>query len=270
MTLRAFSHVNINAGDFQRSLRFYADLLGLPVTQRFAERSDTGAMLGLAPPHTNLVATLSSGPGEPAIELIEWRLPTVADRVPADAAGVRAIRVQVPDVERVVALLRDDGYDVAAEQGADVTTVAGPDGTVELVAGDRAALVGATVRVADIDASAAAYAAGLGLAPAPVTTGAAGRRTEVRVVGKRATFVIALEQDDEPVVVVPSRRADSRGYLRLAVLDDDVPAAYERALSAGGTPLTAPALFEFGAVTAHAALWYDVDGVVVEALWFLR
>ncbi|MEO3787537.1 VOC family protein [Actinocorallia sp. B10E7] len=275
MTVHGFSHININCTDLDATVGFYAGLLGMPVAKRLPVRENTGALVGLAPPHTNRVAVLSPGSGEPGMELIEWHLPTPPPPVEAPAggrlAGVAALRLTVADLEAVRGSLPE-----AEDRDGLVVTYAPEGERVELVQGDRTALQAVTVVVADLDAAARAYDAVLGIGPSPEgqrlgDDGTPFRELDLIVPAKPAPLTVTLrEYRDGLTHVVPERRADTPGALRLAFFDKDIEGAHERALTAGGTSLSAPELFYFGSLTAHAALWFDRDGVLIEVLTFLR
>jgi len=135
-------------------------------------------------------------------------------------------------------------------------------------------LVGAVVNVANLDESVTCYESSLGLSSAvhtdfPDTQAGAARSVQFSVPTKGFPFTIVLR---EPVggAVPPHvrRRSDTPGFLRLAFMDDDVDGAYTRAVRAGVVSVTPGDRFDFGSITAHAALWFDLDAVLVEVLSF--
>ena len=74
MTVSRIDHVGINTSDFDRTLAFYRDVLGLRVMSRgtFSD-ADTAALLGLESVELH-IADLDSGDGR-VVELIEYRRP---------------------------------------------------------------------------------------------------------------------------------------------------------------------------------------------------
>ncbi|MFE9096754.1 VOC family protein [Streptomyces sp. NPDC007264] len=281
MTVTGFSHVNVNCADRDASLPFYADVIGLPVAKVFPERQDTGALVGLKPPHSNRVAVLSPGRAEASIELIEWRLPdTPCDPAVAEGerlAGIAELVVTVPDPAAVRRRAEQAGHLVLPAEDPSQLLVRSPEGGwVRVRAGDRVLLAGAVVDVVDLDASVRSYAEGLGLTAGPVTevrdgAGAPYRSVDLDVPAAGAAFTITVRMfDDRRTGAAPQRRADTVGFRRLAFFDKEVEASYRRAMDLGGRPVSPPEFFEFGSLTAHAALWFDTDDVLVEVLTFVK
>ncbi|MFZ2176820.1 MAG: VOC family protein [Rhodococcus sp. (in: high G+C Gram-positive bacteria)] len=279
MSVSGFSHVNINCRDIARSLPFYSDVLGLRVAKQFPERHDTGALVGLESPHSNMVAVLSPGRGRSSIELIEWRLPDQPPEpgVPAGSrlAGVAHLVFEVPDVDVVHDAARNAGYRCAWADGEHrLLQIEGPDGSVQVTPGTEGTLLGALVDVVDLDASLRCYVDALGLTSGDTSesapaTGPGYRQVDVVVPAAVSPFVITLrEYVDGKTEAVQQRRADTPGFLRLAFFDDDVAGAHDRAVEMGSKTLSPPDFFDFGSLTAHAALWFDVDGVLIEVLSF--
>jgi glyoxylase I family protein len=74
MTVSRIDHVGINTSDFDRTLAFYRDLLGLRVLAESTHSdSETAALLGLGSVELR-IADLDSGDGR-VVELIEYRRP---------------------------------------------------------------------------------------------------------------------------------------------------------------------------------------------------
>lgn len=269
MTVTGFSHVNVNCVDIEQSLPFYADVLGVPITKQFAERVNTGQLLGLAPPHTNMVATLAPGRKRPGIELIEWRLPDTphSERAAADneVCGIVTLLFSSSDPEAVRDRAQAAGLRTRDEDSA--VEVEGPEGWVRVTHGPDAALIGAVVNVVNLDRSVRCYTESLGL---PVQSLDAQSAT-VLVPTPTEPFVISLRQvgGGAHLPALP-RRADTPGFLRLAFFDDDVDTAYGRAVKAGVRGITPANYFDFGSLRAHAALWFDPDAVLVEVLNFVK
>jgi catechol 2,3-dioxygenase-like lactoylglutathione lyase family enzyme len=74
VTVSRIDHVGINSADFDRTLAFYRDVLGLRVMSEgtFSD-TDTAALLGLESVELH-IADLDSGDGR-VVELIEYRRP---------------------------------------------------------------------------------------------------------------------------------------------------------------------------------------------------
>lgn len=269
MTITGFSHVNINCVDIEKSLPFYADVLGVPITKQFPERSNTGLLVGLQPPHTNMVATLAPGRARPGIELIEWRLPDTPHSQIADEdngiAGITQLTFTSTDPAAVAARAQTAGLPVRHSDSA--LEVKGPEGRVRVIEGPDEAMVGALVNVVDLDESIRCYTKSLGLSAEKHGQGMA----TVAVPTPTTPFLITLCQSDggaRPPEL--PRRADTPGFLRLAFFEDDVDGAYGRACEAGVRVITPGGFFDFGSLRAHAALWFDPDCVLIEVLTFIK
>jgi catechol 2,3-dioxygenase-like lactoylglutathione lyase family enzyme len=77
MTVSRIDHVGINTSDFDRTLAFYRDVLGLRLMSEDTFRdAETAALLGLESVELH-IADLDSGDGR-VVELIEYRRPTGA------------------------------------------------------------------------------------------------------------------------------------------------------------------------------------------------
>ncbi len=139
-------HVAVTSGDLDRSLRFYVDLLGLPLRARgdgfgAAELEITGIDASEV-----RWADLELASGQ-VLELIEYVDPRgTPSRPEANDPGATHISLRVPDVEAAYERLRDTGVpvrsrpvtltDPGAWRGARCFYAADPDGvTVELIQG---------------------------------------------------------------------------------------------------------------------------------------
>lgn len=268
MTVTGFSHVNVNCVDIEKSLPFYADVLGVPITKQFPERVDTGVLLGLAPPHTNMVATLAPGRKRPGIELIEWRLPdTPHSECAAEDNGIAGIvTLLFTSTDPSAVRTRAQAAGLQTRDSGSAVEVQGPEGWVRVTEGPDAALVGAVVNVVDLDESVRCYTESLGL---PVD-GRDGDSATIVAPTPTEPFAITLRQHGGAQHPALPRRADTPGFLRLAFFDDDVDATYGRAVKAGVRGITPANYFDFGSLRAHAALWFDKDEVLVEVLNFVK
>jgi len=80
VTVSRIDHVGINTSDFDRTLAFYRDLLGLRLlSEGTYSDAETAALLGLESVELH-IADLDSGDGQ-VVELIEYRLARHAHRV---------------------------------------------------------------------------------------------------------------------------------------------------------------------------------------------
>jgi len=147
--VRGLDHVSVASGDLERSLAFYAELLGIPVMQRGeAEGGEVGAITGLADGRVRF-ADLDLGDGR-VLELLEFVAPA---EPPADTSFSRAggghLSLRVESADATHAALRRAGVDVRSEpveldepgywHGARCFYATDPDGaTVEIIERPRA------------------------------------------------------------------------------------------------------------------------------------
>jgi len=143
MTIVGLDHVSVTTGDIARSLAFYRDLLGIPVSDvTELSGAEVEAITGV-PGARMLAADLDLGHGQ-VLELIEYVDGTAGVALPLDHAGSGHIGLAVRDLDALLARLRDAGVEVATEPatitepgdwfGARCMTVRDPDGVaVELV-----------------------------------------------------------------------------------------------------------------------------------------
>jgi catechol 2,3-dioxygenase-like lactoylglutathione lyase family enzyme len=104
-------HVNIVAGDLERMVAFYRDVLGLRETKRVTISGEwVAATVGLRDVHADVVyLDLSSGP---RIELIRYNRPPMnrpAGVELPNAPGLRHIAFRVDDIDALVARLAAAG-----------------------------------------------------------------------------------------------------------------------------------------------------------------
>jgi catechol 2,3-dioxygenase-like lactoylglutathione lyase family enzyme len=164
---RRFLHVNLNCSDLEVTERVYGDLLGLKVRMRTdPEVPVNGDILGIdSETYCASVFLYDSRGGRAgcALEAIEFRSPPLArdDCTDPVRPGIRAVRLEVADVDAAAAALRRAGLVV----GDPVDGLAGvartvlatdPDGVViELTESpDRGGAQFNGIRVAAIDAEA--------------------------------------------------------------------------------------------------------------------
>ena len=145
MTATGLHHVGVTVADLDRSLRFYRDLLGVPVRERTEEAGgDVATITGLPDAHVR-IADLELGDGR-VIELVEYAAPAgspLAQRT-CDPGSVH-LALAVADVDATAARLRTAGVVLRSDPvtlddagphwtGARVVYAVDPDGvTVELL-----------------------------------------------------------------------------------------------------------------------------------------
>jgi len=136
-------HVSVTSGDLDRSLRFYADVLGLRLRARGEQRGGDFAITGLAAAEVRW-ADLEFECGG-VLELIEYLAPAgTATRPAPNDPGATHIALRVRDADAAFARLREAGVSVRSEpttiespgawNGARAFYAVDPDGvTVELI-----------------------------------------------------------------------------------------------------------------------------------------
>lgn len=142
--VRGLDHVSVSSGDLDRSLSFYAGLLGIPVMQRGeAEGPEVGAITGLGDSHVRF-ADLDLGDGR-VLELLHFLSPA-GSRVEGDFhhPGRGHISLRVANADEVHAALVEAGIEVRSDpielkepgywHGARCFYTVDPDGaTVEII-----------------------------------------------------------------------------------------------------------------------------------------
>jgi catechol 2,3-dioxygenase-like lactoylglutathione lyase family enzyme len=143
VTILGLDHVSVTTADIARSLAFYRDLLGIPVSE-VAELSgrEVEEITGVRGARM-LAADLDLGHGQ-VLELLEYVGGAAGTALPLDHAGSGHIGLAVRDVGALHARLVDAGVEVTSAPatitepgewfGARCMTVRDPDGVaVELV-----------------------------------------------------------------------------------------------------------------------------------------
>jgi catechol 2,3-dioxygenase-like lactoylglutathione lyase family enzyme len=109
MTVTRLNHVSITVADLDRSLVFWHDLLGLPLSGRGVSRAEhLEAIVGIGP--VELEWAELDLPGGQMIELFRYRMPTggTVHPLPNDA-GTTHLCLEVDDIDALVQRLRAAG-----------------------------------------------------------------------------------------------------------------------------------------------------------------
>jgi len=118
-------HASLLVADVDRALRFYRDVLGLPVDQQRPTMSFAGAWLDV---------------GEQQIHLLELPNPDPVEARPAHGGRDRHTALLVGDLERVVERLETNGLGyTTSRSGRRALFCRDPDGNaLEIIQADRA------------------------------------------------------------------------------------------------------------------------------------
>ena len=255
-----YYHVNVNTADLAPAEAFYGQGFGRRAAFRTAPTVDQdGAGFGLGGQSVRWNGVILSGTARehgPMVDLLEWLEPATAGparRTPSEL-GHACFQFTVPDLPAAAEALTTVGGTCrpgARREGpvppAPLIVALDPDGTrVELVDGPDVAMVGVRVNCSDLDRSAAFYAA-LGMTVGEerrveITvdggTGPSGGGTlRARSVGadRPGVFAIELAEWEEPAPTGSAPATGNHvGIYRIALMVDDVDAAYEQVLAAVG------------------------------------
>jgi catechol 2,3-dioxygenase-like lactoylglutathione lyase family enzyme len=132
--IRAVDHINIVVGNLDRSVRFYAEVLGFKKTKEaFLEGEWIDRIVGLSGVKAR-AAYMVAPAGEPRIELLEYAAPKGESNTTnsqSNTIGLRHIALRVDDMKATVARLRQEGVTVFSDP------VRVPDGVVQHDAGEK-------------------------------------------------------------------------------------------------------------------------------------
>jgi catechol 2,3-dioxygenase-like lactoylglutathione lyase family enzyme len=132
--IRAVDHINIVVGNLDRSVRFYAEVLGFKKTKEaFLEGEWIDRIVGLSGVKAR-AAYMVAPAGEPRIELLEYAAPKGEPNTTnsqSNTIGLRHIALRVDDMKATVARLRQEGVTVFSDP------VRVPDGVVQHDAGEK-------------------------------------------------------------------------------------------------------------------------------------
>jgi catechol 2,3-dioxygenase-like lactoylglutathione lyase family enzyme len=289
-------HCNVNCSNLERSLAFYRDLLGLsPVTRTAPEAPQPGAAFGLE--HAQWDAWIlgdARGMEGVAIDLLEWQVPppTGTPYPTANILGLARIGMTTTDIDATYEGLRAAGVDCyGAPHDVEVEGVppmrafvcTDPDGTlIELMSGDTDRISVAIVNCSDLDRSTAFYDEVLGFRPlarfASGSRDGSGLRLGPEVDWEMAylddprgsfQFAVDLVQWTTPRAEGrPYEAANNLGIYRMAMLTDDIDAAYEGLNERGVPCFTPPAALDMGpgVPTLRALMFSDPDGTTLELI----
>jgi len=288
---RYFAHVNINTADYDAAEKFYADVLGLtslgPTT---ANQPQDGAPFGLAGQELGWLGGFLAderGLKGPVLDVLEWTRPVTTPSPPGEegAPGLRAIGFAVASLEDVTAALRAYERPVrrarltAGETIRDIVLSSDLDGTrLELREAQPAPRYEYNrLLTRDLAASTAFYGDVLHLICEPVQVYRleidvevveSGTSVRAYLDGQGEKFWLNLTQPDDPSAMpVSSRKGNTAGLFRMALLSDDIDASYADLVK--GLPSAKPPVdVHVGAeyVPVRALFFEDPDGTVVEYL----
>lgn len=108
MALLAHDHVNIVVADMERSIHFYARLLGLaPVMDRMLEGGWFESVTGLAGARARCVI-LAAPAGGCRVELLCFEAKEAAEATLPSTPGLRHVALRVDDLDSRLAVLKDE------------------------------------------------------------------------------------------------------------------------------------------------------------------
>lgn len=265
-------HVNVNCRDLERSLRFYADGLGLVAGVRTAAgEAQPGAAFGLDRARWDAWILLGpNGFGGGAIDLLEWQEPAPAGAPPARIyeCGFQRLGVLVPDLDAAAAAVRAGGGAVwsepfahALDNGGEIKLVLAndPDGTaLELIEGEGPRVAFVAVACADLDHSVAFYRA-LGFRDVARFPSASNDAAHLRIdgpVSMEEVLLLAPSKSEVNLMLVgfsnpanepgPRRSANTVGMWRTALLVTDLDGAYAEIERLGIMAISPPVAMAMG------------------------
>jgi catechol 2,3-dioxygenase-like lactoylglutathione lyase family enzyme len=288
-------HVNVNCVDLERSLQFYRDGLGLSEATRTAPLAvQNGTAFGLdAALWDAWILVGDRGFSGGAVDLLQWIQPEPVDSPPRSLCetGWQRIGVMVPDIHAAsAAAVRHGGvawsepFDTGDTEGAgslQLCFVSDPDGTtVELInagIGPRLAFIGMTC--ANLERSVSFYTQ-LGFRETLRVDASRPTGDHLRIAGPVAMHEVLMAAPSGDVALllagftVPSGRiveprpANAVGMWRVAMLIDDLDAAYAGLELANIPILSAPVsmLMGPGLPELRFVCFRGPDGEVVELI----
>lgn len=271
---RRFLHVNVNTVDFDRTESFFVDGLGLELRMRTdPDVLNDGEVLGLSGKVRSETRFYydSRGPRSAcAIEVIEWLDPPTVPSSGTGSGGPAALGFVVADRSRVVATLRDNGFDIISENadglitGGPAALVLGPDGVVVELgdpahgATDEVRFAGVRIDCADREASLRFYKS-IGF-------------DQIGTDGGACHVGLPEDADSTRLCLVPStgsmpaeKKPNQQGLYRCALRVENTPRAMQA--TTGGTAVRGPIWCPLPGTPIdglHIAFLTDPDGVVIE------
>jgi catechol 2,3-dioxygenase-like lactoylglutathione lyase family enzyme len=289
-------HLNVNCSNLERSLAFYRDLLGLQAVVRTTpDGPQPGEAFGLDTAQWD-AWILADGRGLDgvAIDLLQWLVPPPAGK-PYDTANVPGfgrLGMTTNDIDGVYRRLVDAGVDCYGEpHDVDVEGIPSmqafvcedPDGTlVELMSGDTDRISVGIVNCLDLEQSVAFYEQVLGFKSLARFGSGVRDGTGLRL-GEKVDWEMVYLDDPRgalqfavDLVKWHSPTSDGNAYdaanhvgiYRMALLTDDIDAAYDELRSLGVECLSPPATLTMGSgiPDLRALLFPDPNGAMLELI----
>lgn len=289
-------HLNVNCSDLERSLTFYRDLLGLQTVVRTTPgEPQPGAAFGLDSAQWD-AWILADGRGLDgvAIDLLEWQVPppTGQPYAKANQLGYGRIGMTTSDIDGAYQRLVAAGIDCyGAPHDVDVEGIPAmkafvcedPDGTlIELISGDTDRISVAIINCSDFERSIEFYEQVLGFKTL-ARFGSGVRDGSGLRLGEEVDWEMAYLDDPRgefqfAVDLVhwntpkgdgtPYESANHLGIYRMALMTDDIDAAYNELRAAGVRCVTPPAPLAMGPgiPDLRALLFPDPDGTMLELI----
>jgi catechol 2,3-dioxygenase-like lactoylglutathione lyase family enzyme len=289
-------HLNVNCSNLERSLVFYRDLLGLQTVVRTTpDGPQPGEAFGLdAAQWDAWILADSRGLDGVAIDLLEWQVPLPVGKPyeKANVPGFGRLGMTTSDIDGVYRRLVDAGVECYGEpHDVDVEGIPSmkafvcedPDGTlIELISGDADRISVGIVNCVDLEQSVEFYEQVLGFKSlarfgSGVRDGSGlrlGNKVDWEMVyldDPRGAFQFAVD-----LVKWHSPTSDGRAYetanhlgiYRMALLTDDIDAAYAELMDLGVKCLSPPATLTMGPgiPDLRALLFPDPNGAMLELI----
>ena len=289
-------HLNVNCSNLERSLAFYRDLLGLQTVLRTApDGPQPGEAFGLdAAQWDAWILADSRGLEGVAIDLLEWQVPPPAGKPyeTANVPGFGRIAMTTTDIDGVYTRLVDAGFDCYGEpHDVDVEGIPSmkafvcedPDGTlIELISGDADRISVGIVNCLDLEQSVEFYEQVLGFKKL-AHFGSGMRDGSGLRLGDTIDWEMAYLDDPRgelqfavDLVKWHSPTSDGHAYesanhlgiYRMALLTEDIDAAYDELRALGVECVTPPANLTMGPgiPDLRALLFPDPNGAMLELI----
>lgn len=274
---RWFAHVNVNCSDLERSTRYYQDVLGLSPRWYTAPPPQDGAGFGLPGQPVRWEGQLLTdwrGLRGPVLDLLDWKQPAPAPAASIEPStpGLHSIVIAAADLDEIASSSGTVGAPFAVGDGwtGEATTgvmTSDPDGiTIQAVQSEKSTLLGVRLNTTDLEGSRRFFAEVLGLDSREATMREGDRRCLVHFPGNRNTFQIELLEPVGASTIGVPREPNQIGIFRIALLAEDLAAAYDELRSHGVEVLAPPvdvALGE-GIPTVRALFFRGPEGCVLE------
>ncbi|MEX0665903.1 MAG: VOC family protein [Acidimicrobiia bacterium] len=289
-------HLNVNCSDLERSLTFYRDLLGLTAVVRTTPAEpQPGGAFGLETVQWDAwILGDSRGLDGVAIDLLEWQVPAPAGRPygKANTPGFGRIGMTSSDIDATYQRLIDAGVDCYGEpHDVDVEGIPSmkafvcedPDGTlIELISGDADRISVGIVNCSDLERSVEFYEQVLGFKSIARFGSGVRDGTGLRLGEKvdwemvylddprgEFQFAVDLVKWHSPTSDGHAYdRANHLGIYRMALMTNDIDAAYNELCCLGVECVSPPATLQMGPgiPELRALLFPDPDGAMLELI----